>query len=178
MNNLQQVICSPGCRRQAQAHPTVVQPTNTSCGLETVVRYAHHEPEAICAPRRPPRRAPGGEKNGYMCVDILKKGRLIRSPCKGHRNKHRNNLLHITAWMSASGSTLRSLRNVEDSFPYYRNFCSSLQQLAFAISHTRVLCNSCYTTAIERYHRSQKRNILLGRSSALLLCALQGHRRK
>ena len=75
-----------------------------------------------------------------MCVNLVKMHvSFIRSSCKEHRNKHREHLSHITAWMPARRSTLRNLRNVEYNLfvlPSIRKFRRSLQQLVFAILHT------------------------------------------
>ena len=82
---------------------------------------------------RPPQAPRRRKKHWHMCKYLHKftqNARLIRSSCKEHRIKHRENLLHITAWMSARMSTLRNVRMLKsiDSPPYHRNFRSSLQQ--------------------------------------------------
>ena len=66
-----------------------------------------------------------------------------------------------------------------DSPPFHRNFRIILILIASCSSSTslsHILYNSCYTTAaIQPYYRSQKRHLLLVRSS---VCYLQEHRRQ
>ena len=95
--------------------------------------------------------------------------RLIRSSGKELRNKHGQNLLHITASVSTRRSTLRNLRKVEINW-----FASLSPQVSYQPAATRLRYLTYYTTAdiqlrLQRYHRSQKGSFLLVRSSVCYL---------
>ena len=132
---------------------------------------------------RPPQGPPEPPEGSRFFLTYVRKftqyAILIRSSCEEHRNKHRQNLQHLTAWVSAHRSTLRNLLNVE--IIRFALLSPQISLLILALmaacsnspSLSHVLLNSCAIQLLYNAIKAKTKH-LAGSLQCLLLAPCKG----